>query len=386
MKFIFSKSILPFTVILSAFIFILPSCEKDYPNSNAVVETLNEEIDVQLPSEKTMQQFGLSEDELNAPQFPVAPIRTDENSAEIILRNANCLQYNSWNYFQRSGWIYVYEYPATWVWSDKFQDFIYMTSQSDVCDYGFLFHTNNPICGLSGWMWDDDASSDPIWYWENGWTTFYCLDDPCTNNDFSNQFVNYAAQYSYLENTADCCGAVSLVTDLTNFRDLVDTGQPLDIKNTDPFLVNLRSNGCPVQFFGREVAVDVPGNVLYGYIGQLYWKNKYPENSGPFLKAASGLAQGILEGDLDGGIGTTGLLAFQDEWLCLTSFDQWCDTYAIGLGVKIAETYGANATYNEILNEMDWNGAYLYEADLDCTNSAGQNAYSPTGLVDCGPP
>ncbi len=350
----------------------LTSCEQEL-----VAPQQGEDLNIPL-----IDKYSTITPDFNSIPTIKVPEKTSENTASINLSDRACLQYNSWNYFEQTGWIYVYEYPASWVWSDKYQDFIYMTNQTDICDYGLIFHTNNPICGKSGWMWDRDASDNTLWQHNNGWQAFNC-GSVCDDNDFSSRFQNYITQYSYLEGTAACCGAANFVTDLTNFRDLVQTNAPLDIKNSNSFLRNLGADGCSVQFFGREVATDVPGNVLYGFIGHLYWKNKYPDNSYSFLTAAAGLAQGISDGKLDGGATTTGLLAFQDEWLCLTSYDPWCDTYAVGFGVYLAETYGANITYQEFQNGMNWVGAYLHNASYDCKNNNGQNAYSPTGLVDC---
>jgi len=84
-----------------------------------------------------------------------------------------CLNYNNWNNFASIGWIYVYEYPASWVWSHKYQDFIWLYNQTDICDYGLSFHTNNPICGRSGQMWDYNASDHTLWHWTgSSWVTF----------------------------------------------------------------------------------------------------------------------------------------------------------------------------------------------------------------------
>ncbi len=84
-----------------------------------------------------------------------------------------CLVYNSWNNFSSTGWIYVYEYPASWVWSNKYQMFIYMPNQTDICDYGLTFYPNNSICGRSGWMWDYNASDNTLWNWTgSGWASF----------------------------------------------------------------------------------------------------------------------------------------------------------------------------------------------------------------------
>jgi len=351
----------------------LTSCEQEL-----LAPQQEEDINIPLDAD---EYLTLTPDVNSIPEVSSVPEKTLENTATSSLSDRACLKYNSWNYFEQIGDIYVYEYPASWVWSSKYQDFIWLYNQTDICDYGLMFHTHKPICGKSGLMWDRDGSDNTLWQHNNGWQTFNC--GVCDNNDFSSRFQSYITQYSHLEGTAACCGATNLVKDLTNFRDLVQTNAPLDIKNSDSFLRNLGTNDCGVQFFGREVAVDVPGNILYGFIGHLYWKNRYPNNSSGFLKAAAGLAQGISDGKLDGGPGTTGLLAFQDEWLCLTSYDPWCDTYAVGFGSYLAEKYGANITYQEFQNGMNWVGAYLHDASYNCSNNSGQSPYSPTGLVDC---
>jgi len=86
--------------------------------------------------------------------------------------NPSCLNYNAWNYHEGTGWIYVYGHPASWVWSDKYQDFIKLYDQTDICDYGIFFETYNPICGRSGRMWDNNVSDNIMWDYSNGGAQF----------------------------------------------------------------------------------------------------------------------------------------------------------------------------------------------------------------------
>lgn len=329
-----------------------------------------------LPSAELIDQLA-KVDKSTIPTKVKIPELTEENMATIPTKSTECIQYGAWNYTTELGWVWPFDSNDNWFWSYKYKDYIWIFSHDDICDGGGIqFYPNHDICGHGSNLWDNNAAENTLWQYQNGaWTTVSC--GVCDNNDYSSRFLDLIEEYSYLEGAAASSGATNYVNNLFAFRDLVQTGAPLDIKNTDDFLSNLGSNGCGVKLFGRNVAVDVPGNIMYGFIGHLYWKNKYADDTALFLGAASGLAQSISDGN--GGTFAPALLLDPSDWLWLTSGDPWCDTYAIYFGVDLAMDYGANITYDELVPEVNSTNTWLNDPNFNCPAP-----YSPTGWCEDG--
>jgi len=144
--------------ILAASVF-LTSCEQEV--------LLPEKMDdVKIQTDEYLKYLGTTPKLTLVQEARSVPERTAENTSNMeITDRMHCLQYNSWNYFEQTGWIYVYQAPASWVWSDKYQDFIYLSNEADICDYGLMFHSNYAICGKTTWFWDFNANDTRLWYW-----------------------------------------------------------------------------------------------------------------------------------------------------------------------------------------------------------------------------
>ncbi len=355
--------------------------EKNQVELSNAREKTQLELPAGIPSAEFMKQMDTQIIDRSALRDrPEVPELSDRNKATGDLRNG-CLEYNKWNWTSAIGWIYPFSPTDNWVYSWTYMDYVYLDKHSDACNSaGFIFHTYwNEICGHFGWLWDNSVDNNTLWFWDgSNWSSRSC--SRCENNDFTSRFINYVNNYTYLKGEASCCGAANFVSDLNFFKNLIQTDAPLDVKNSDWFLSNLHDNcsGTGIKLFGREVAADVPGNILYGFIGHLYWENKYPNDTDLFLTAAAGLAQGISDGKLNGTPWTQGLLAFPDEWLCLTSYDPWCDTYAISFGVRTAEQYGPNISDTQWSNRVNASNTWLLDGQNSCPA-----LYSPTGYTDC---
>lgn len=364
-------SLFNFFMTLLTVSILTPSCTKEKINPNS-----NKNQDA-LPSAEFMQQKLAKVNKTTIPSSSRISKLTKENRPNIVVRGTDCIKYNDWNLTKELGWLWAYSSTENWFYSDKYKDFVWIDTHDELCDGdGILFLTNHDICGRSGWLFDFDAAESTLWHWQNNaWGTLGC--SVCDNNDYSSRFMELITNYSYLEGSAASSGLINYYNDMVDFRDLVQTGAPLDIKNTDAFLSNLGDNRCGVTLFGREVAVDVPGNILYGFLGHLYWKNKYPNDTGLFLGAAAGLAQSISDGNGDSF--SAALLLIQDDWLFLTSGDPWCDTYAVYFGVDMASDHGANITTNQFTTGIRSSNTWLNDPFYRCPAP-----YSPTGWCEDG--
>ncbi len=172
--------------------------------------------------------------------------------------------------------------------------------------------------------------------------------------------------HTYLQGRgADAIGITGLTSRMVEFRDLVKTGAPLDLKNSDPFLQPRVS--CGVRFFGRDVAIDVPANVMYGMVGYLFWADRW-DSTALFLSAAAGAAQADLPAEevalrlLDG-----------DDWCYLTRLDPVCDSWAIWNGALAVEEYGSDITEAELTTFLGRKYNYLHVPSYDsCEDSSGE--------------
>lgn len=170
--------------------------------------------------------------------------------------------------------------------------------------------------------------------------------------------------YTYLKGRGSVTN-IEFATAVLEFRNLFQTGAILDLKNCDPFLEPRRS--CGVQFFEREVSIDVPGNVLFGMIGYLFFAERYEEFTSLFLTAAAGAAQAGLSAS-EAAI----RLLDSDDWNFLSRFDPTCDSYAILAGSGAVEEYGADITQEELTSYLGRPYKYLSDPSFDiCEDSAG---------------
>jgi hypothetical protein len=193
-----------------------------------------------------------------------------------------------------------------------------------------------------------------------------------SREDFTDRFVDI-----YLDNADrrgdDSGNALAFLTNLAAFRNLVQTGAPLDIKNNEPILIRARNSGCGVIFFGQVVQQDVPGNVLYGMIGYrfFYETQRLGESAADttlLLVAAAGAAQ---QGD------PVERLLDADDWTFLATGDPACDTYAVLAGTGFEESGGSgrlvDRTASEVRSTLTSRLAsidYLYDPDSWCVNGA----------------
>lgn len=351
--------------LLVMVILFMSSCEKDNP-----VPDVLDENQLGLPSTEFMKQLDETEQTLVPKDLEILEL-TEEIEGNVSTRADCTLNYGAWNYTVPLGWIIAYNSGTHWFYSQRFEDYIKIYNHDDICDGGgILFQSNHPICSYSGYFYLFDQGG-LLYHWNGySWSHFTCY--YCQNNDFSSRFIELIGHNKNLEGAAEPYGVNNYYNDMVKFRNLVQTDGPLDIKNTNNFLIQLREQGCGVRFFGRDVAPDVPGNVLYGFIGYLYWKERY-DNQSLFLPAAAGLAQGISDGVI-GGPFAAGLLLDPTDWLYLTSYDPWCDTYAILLGIKMASDHGANITVAEFEQGVNSPNTWLNEPSYHCPATS-----SPTG-------
>lgn len=127
------------------------------------------------------------------------------------------------------------------------------------------------------------------------------------------------------------------------FYNLVATGKLLDLKNSDPFLKPL--NSCDVHFFDRDVAIDEPGNVLYGMIRYLFGVDRWGEDTIPFLAAAAGAAQEGIS--FDAALSGAAVI-FIGNWGYFARHDPMCDAWVVKLGSEAVETYGSGITEEQL--------------------------------------
>lgn len=211
-------------------------------------------------------------------------------------------------------------------------------------------------------------------------TTRACQEGPCGDRDYSARFMAIYNDYTYLQGQGSG-NNIEFATAVLEFRNLFQTGAILDLKNCDPFLEPRRS--CGLQFFGREVSIDVPGNVLFGMIGYLFFAERYGTFTSSFLTAAAGAAQAGLSAT-EAAI----RLLDPDDWTFLSRFDPTCDSYAILAGSGAIEEYGVDITQEELTSYLGRPYSYLSDPSFEiCENSAGSTTTQhPYGTyIDPGP-
>lgn len=144
-------------------------------------------------SRKFSETPQLSTDELTTLENDIPDITTipkvnsiPEVSKEEIERlksvelRAACINYNAPNYFPQIGLIYAFQAPVTWVWSYKYNDWIYLYNEDHLCGSWVYFATNKPICGETGMMADSDETDGKLYNWTckngnnntSGWRTY----------------------------------------------------------------------------------------------------------------------------------------------------------------------------------------------------------------------
>lgn len=184
--------------------------------------------------------------------------------------------------------------------------------------------------------------------------------------DFTNRFIEI-----YLANDHHRGYSRVHARNLVTFRNLVQTNAQLDIKNNEPILERAREAGCGVWFFGRVVAPDVPGNVLYGMVGYRFFRNLQNTDDREFmLVAAAGAAQSsrpfsVIE---------------PSDWADVVQYDPACDTYAVLAGTSFekfdntgAVTVRNAAEVRRDLTQVIASGSiYLNDEDYQCVGSRGR--------------
>lgn len=206
-----------------------------------------------------------------------------------------------------------------------------------------------------------------------------CHDDlDRKDRDYTALFMSIYEKNTHLEGKGSTT-AVPLLPDpekaeflkeLGEFRNLFDTDNPLDLKNSDPFLNTATVRDCGVRFFGRDVGGDVPGNVMYGMIGFLFWNGRYEEkglDTSLFLAAAAGAAQAEMDR-----VETVAQLLQEDEekWKEMARGDDACDTWALNHGSDAVESYGSGITEAELTSFLSQAGKYLHDPSMQvCEDS-----------------
>jgi len=160
------------TLTVSVF---LTSCEQEKISPETIIEP---ELSGNLVEEdaNTIPDFNAIPTVSSIPEVSKETIDQLETATE----RSGCLEYNGPNFFPQIGLIYAFEAPVTWVWSYKYNDWIYLYNEDHLCESFVYFHTNNPICGQRGMMADNNESDGVLWNWtckngktdESGWRTY----------------------------------------------------------------------------------------------------------------------------------------------------------------------------------------------------------------------
>ena len=203
--------------------------------------------------------------------------------------------------------------------------------------------------------------------------------DSCAGRpDFTDEFIRsyYMANRDIIAKPDD-----RFFESLSEFNSLVATGRPLDIKNTDKTLVKWKN--CGVKIFDRIVATDVPGNILFGMFGYNYFSTKLLDGAfrGVFLVGAAGGAQCIHDRKCTKDRVIERLLIRDSQDLSqLATFDPACDTYAIDVGISVAEAlerrFISKPGFSDIKSELEFYStstvnSYLYNERNECRNGRG---------------
>lgn len=217
-------------------------------------------------------------------------------------------------------------------------------------------------------------------------TTWACEqddgDDDCGHYDYSESFLSKYGEYVHLEGTAgrkwyhylsSNALKVSLAIWFYDFYQLFKPKGELDLKYTEDEIKE-RSD-CGVQFFGRDVAIDVPGNVMYGMIGYLYWHDLWEDETISFLLRSVDVGQAlddITSVDFDAELWDEiiSTLSNPDEWNDLIR-DNPCDGHAIENGARAVE-FGSDITETQLTMFLGQEDKYLLDPKGICKDPNGK--------------
>jgi len=159
----------------------LISCEKDIEtdskfqnkagidlSNKEIAEGINDQIKI---NNIRKPDYSLIPENFKIPELDeetISKLKTEGN-----IESRGCLTYNGPSYHSQIGLIYAFEPPVTWVWSYNYDDWIWLDNEEHLCCCWVMFHTNNPICGKSGWMIDNNVDDAALYHWgSNGWSSF----------------------------------------------------------------------------------------------------------------------------------------------------------------------------------------------------------------------